>query len=401
MLERIPRWALHLGAVALAMAVLLFHAIAGSPYDFCTYYTAGRAADTSDTAAAFDFDEINELHSEIHPGEGRVGTFLYSPIFLVPAKHLSRLDFGSAQTANQILTLVSLAALLFLLLERTESLWLRAFLCFVFVVSDPVTNQFIYQNWSAHLALFVGAALYFTREKRDLPAALFWALAIHLKAFIVLFLVPLVFVGRRRLAAATVIAGLLLVAVSLPLVGFDAYSTYLDAMREQSGGWVTYFFNQVSVQSTIARYEFPVSMWPSATVAPSLALLDWIFWLALPIFGWLVYRLRHDESRALAVTVPFLLLFVPKIWDHTQILFFALFLTGALVRRTKVIFLAYLLLSFAYFPLVQHLLTEALRGEGSAGIVHATLLYYPLLNLLAAAAILSPEEGSPAAGTKD
>ncbi len=397
MLDRTPRWALHLGAVALVVVVLLFHAIAGSPYDFCTYYTAGRTAAAGESPAAYDFDRINDRHREIHPQEGRVGTFVYSPIYLVPARLLGNLEFSTAQIANQLLTLIALGALLFLLLERTESPWLKALLCLAFAVSDPVTNQFIYQNWSAHLALFVGLALYLTAKKRDLPAALFWALAIHLKAYIALFLVPLLLIGRRRLAGAVVVAGLLLAVLSLPFVGLEIYGTYLDAMREQSEGWVTYFFNQVSVQSTVARYEFPPSKWPSATEAPSLALLDWIFWLALPVYLFLVYRLRHDEPRALAITIPFLLLFIPKIWDHTQILFFALFLTGALMRRTKAILLAYLLLSFAYFPLVQHLLTEAISGEGSAGIVHLTLLYYPVLSLLAAAAILSPEEEQPEA----
>jgi hypothetical protein len=257
-------------------------------------------------------------------------------------------------------------------------------------VSDPVTNQFIYQNWSAHLGLFVALALFFTVRGKNLAAALFWALAIHLKAYISLFLIALFIVGRRRLAVTILVAGLLLMAVGLPWTGIESYATYIDAMREQSAGWITYFHNQVSLPATIARYEFPPSKWPSSMVAPSLAAVEWLFWLSLPLWGWLVWRLRDDLARALALTVPYLLLFVPKIWDHTQILFFALFLTGVLARRTTTTLLAYLLLSFAYFTLVQHLLGEAIKGTISTATLHATLLYYPVLNVLALAAVLAP-----------
>ena len=396
MLERRPQWALHLGATALAMLVLLFQAPTGPPYDFCTYYTAGHVTLDNNAGAAFDFDSINQAHRENHPVESRIGTFVYSPLFLIPAALFSRLGFETAQVANQLLMLLSLSVLLFLLLQRTEGFWLKGLLCLVFVVSDPVTNQFIYQNWSVHLALFVGLAIHFTLDGRRLPAALSWALAIHLKAYVGLFLVPLLFLGKRRLVVTILAVGLALIVLSLPWVGADSYSAYVEGMREQAQGWVTYFFNQVSVQSTIARYEFPPSHWPASITPPTLPFLDFIFWLALPIFGLLSFRLRRDESRALAITVPFLLLFFPKIWDHTQILFFTLFLTDGFVRRTKAVLLVYLLLSWPYFALVQHLLVEALRGVGSAGIIHALLLYYPVLNLLTVAAILAPPEKTDA-----
>ena len=393
MLDNYPRWALHLAATVLTMGCLMVFASIGPPYDFCTYYTAGHLAAEGEPASTYDFDDINARHTELHAAEGkRVGPFFYSPLFLKPATSLSRLSFESARFVNQLLILLSLGGILFMLLERTESLWIKSLLCVAFVVTDPVTNQFIYQNWSAHMGLFVALALFFMARKRDLSAALFWALAIHLKAYIGLFLLPILLAGRRRLAVATVIAGLLLALVSLPWVGVGSYATYVQTMLDQTGDAMSYFFNQVSIQSTIARYEFPPGRWPASNEPSSLPFLEWILWLALPLYALLVYRLRRDEWRALAITIPFLLLFVPKIWDHSQILFFALLLTGVLARRTKAILLAYLLLSFAYFPLVQHVLLEAIRGTGSTATAHGLLLYYPILNLLAAAAILSPQE---------
>jgi hypothetical protein len=393
MLERISRRGLHLAAALAAAGCLLAFASVGPPYDFCTYYTAGHLAIEGDLEAPYDFAAINARHRELHPGEGvRIGSFLYSPVFLHLAGLLSALPFSAAIVVNQLLILLSLGGIVFLVLESTESLWLRALFWLVFVLSDPVTNQFIYQNWSAHLALFVALALFCTFRDRGLPSALFWALAVHLKAYVGLFLLPLLLCGRRRLVAGILVAGIALIVVGLPWTGLDSYLTYFDAMGEQSSGWITYFFNQVSVQSTLARYEFPPAEWQIASAAPQIPFLDWIFWISLPLYGIAVYRLRDDEPRALALTIPYLLLFVPKIWDHTEILFYGVFVAGALVSRTKAILLGYLLLSFAYFPLVQHLLSEAIRGSGPAAIVHAVLLYYPVLNLLTLLAIVGPQE---------
>lgn len=398
MLERVPRWGLHLAAAVVATGFLIVLATAGPPADFCTYYTAGQLALEGDFASAYDFEAINARHRELHPGEGlRIGSFLYSPLFVQAAAYFGALPFETAVFVNQLLILISLGGVLFLLLESTRSSWLRALMWVVFVLSDPVSNQFIYQNWSALLGLFVALGLFFTVRGKNLPAALFWALAIHLKAYISLFLIALFLVGRRRLAVTILVAGLLLIAVGLPWTGIESYVSYVDAMREQSAGGITYFHNQVSLPSTIARYEFPPSKWPSSMVAPSLAAVEWLFWLSLPLWGWLVWRLRDDPVRALALTLPYILLFVPKIWDHTQILFFGLFLTGVLARRTTAMLLAYLLLSFAYFALVQHLLGEAIKGTVSTATLHATLLYYPVLNVLALAAILAPpsHKGDP------
>jgi hypothetical protein len=393
MLDRFPRWSLHLAATLFTLACLLVFARIGPPYDDCTYVTAGHLTVEGDASASYDQQAINARHRELHPEEGkRIGPFFYSPIFLRAAAPMAGMSFESARLLNQLLILLSIGGILFLLLQRTESGWLKALICLIFVVSNPVTTQFLYQNWSAHLGLFVALALYFMVEKKNLPAAIAWALAIHLKAYIALFLVPLLFAGRRRLAAAIVVTGLVLVVVSLPWVGIDSYTAYAEAMRDEAGDTITYFFNQVSVQSTLARYEYPPGKWPSSNTESSFGILGWIVWLSLAIWLALLYRLRHDEWRALAITIPYLLLFIPKIWDHSQILFFGLLLVGVLARRTKAILLAYLLLSFPYFSLVQHTLLEAIKGTGSVGTAHAVLLYYPVLNLLAAAAILSPPE---------
>ncbi len=98
------------------------------------------------------------------------------------------------------------------------------------------------------------------------------------------------------------------------------------------------------------------------------------------------------RDAALALTIPYLLLFLPKMWDHGELLFLALFALAALPRRVEAFAAVYLILSLTYFPLVQHLLGQALQGEVAPIQVHALLLFYPLLNLLAAVAILQSDE---------
>jgi hypothetical protein len=384
------------------MVILIFRATAGPPYDFCTYYTAGLVAQETGSEDVYDLGHLNRRHKELHPDTGlRIGGFYYSPIYLAPATLLSRLDFDSSRMANQFLTLLALGGLLFLLLERTPSLTLRVLLCLCFVVADPVSNQFIYQNWSAFLALFVALAMTLTLRGALWPAALFWALAMHLKVYTALFLLPLLFIGRRKLTATALAAALALAVLSLPWVGLGAYGGYLAEMKQEAGGGVTYFFNQISLQGTIGRYFFSPPDWVTSNKPLESPLLQYLFWLSLPFFAAALYYLRKDQARALALTVPYLLLFIPKIWDHTEILFFTLFSLAALPRRFALLSTVYLCVSWSYFPLVQHLLLEVLQGQRGPGVVHALLLFYPFLNLLAAAVILAPPQGSaPTAQTE-
>ncbi len=398
-------------AVLAALAIVVLTAPVAAPYDFCTYYSAGLLANEEGPAAAFDLDRLNQRHTELHPDSGRrIGSFYYSPLFLVPASLLARLDFEAAQMLNQLVILLALGGIFYCALEPPRPKWLLALLFFGLVAGDPVRIQFLYQNWTAPLVLLVILALRQTLRGRHRSAVLFWALAFHLKLYIGLFLVPLWLIengGKRRLALSAIAVFILLLALPLPWTGVAGPSAFLGGLAQEAGGGITVFYNQISVPAALARLaRSPVDWVTSNRPVDSLALKA-LIWLSLGGFIFCVWKVREQLNgarRALALTVPYLLLFLPKMWDHGELLFLALFAVAALPRRLEAFAAVYLILSVTYFPLVQHLLEQTLRAEIAPFQVQALLLFYPLLNLLAAVAILqqgpapapAPDEKVPA-----
>ncbi len=391
-------------AVVAALVILALTTPSIFPYDFCTYYSAGSLANDTGPAAAFDLTRLNERHSQIHPATGRrVGSFYYSPLFLAPAALLARLDFESAQRINQLLILLALGGLFYLVLEPRRPKWLLVMLILVFVAGDPVRIQFVYQNWTAFLVLLVALALRQTARGADRSAALIWALAFHLKLYTGLFLVPLFLLGKRRLAVSALLVFILLLALPLPWTGLAAPAAYFGSLAEEAGGGLTVFYNQISVPAALARLSRTPADWVTSNRPVESLALRGLVWLSFPAFVFALWKLRTRADggvRALALTIPYLLLFLPKMWDHGQLLFLALFVLAALPRRVEVFAAGYLILSLSYFPLVQHLLDQALNGEVAPLQVQVLLLFYPLLNLLAAVAILQGEDDSRASPEK-
>ncbi|MCP4203695.1 MAG: DUF2029 domain-containing protein [bacterium] len=388
-------------AVVAALAIVVLTAQVALPYDFCTYYTAGLLANEEGAAAAFDLERLNQRHAELHPDSGRrVGSFYYSPLFLIPASLLARLDFAAAQMLNQLIILLALGGILYCALEPLRPRWLLALLFLAFVTGDPIRIQFLYQNWTALLVLLIALALRQTVRGHQRTAVLFWALAFHLKLYAGLFLVPLWFIdngGKRRLALGAIAVFVLLLALPLPWTGFEGPTAFIGGLAEEAGGGITVFYNQISVPAALGRLaRSPVDWVTSNRTVDSLALKA-LVWLSLAGFVLAVWKLRERPSggrRALALTIPYLLLFLPKMWDHGELLFLALFALAALPRRVEAFAAVYLVLSFTYFPLVQHLMERALTEEIGAAQVQILLLFYPLLNLLAAVALVQQKATS-------
>lgn len=433
-------------AVIAALAIVAFTAYGVGPRDFCTYYTAGLVANEDGAAAAFDLDRLNRRHTELHPDSGRrVGSFYYSPLFLAPASLLARLDFEAAEVVNQVLILLALGGILYFVLEAPRPKWLLALLFLAFVLGDPVRIQFLYQNWTAVFVLLIVLALRNILRGSYASAVLFWAFAMHLKLYAGLFLVPLWFMrhspsqsagtgagryddppsqsagteagryndpapggesggpgGARRVVLGVLAVFLLLLALPIPWTGLDAPAAYLGSLADEAGGGLTVFYNQISIPATLARFARTPLDWVTSNRLVESLPLQALVWAALAGFLVAVWKLgklpAEDKgpTRALALCVPFLLLFVPKMWDHGELLFFALFAVSALSRRLEAFAAAFFVLTFAYFPLVQHLLEQTLRGEVAPIQLQALLFAYPLLNLLAAATLL---QGDPADST--
>lgn len=381
-------------AVALVGLALIATQRSEKYYDFTTYHLAGLLLTEGAPERAFDTRAINERFQELLPSPGRrVGAFMYSPLYLLPASWTTRVSYDTAVVVNQALTLAAILAVLFLALGRRREPWLAVAVCVAFAVAQPVRAQFVYQNWGVYLVALVAFAWQLTRRGRDWPAALCWALAIHLKLFVGLFLLPLAFAGRWRAAAKSLGATLALAVAALPFVGLGSYLAYGRFLARAAAEGVTPYYNKISLQAGFGRFLTPPAEWLHPTAAVRHPLVLALFWIGLPCFVALVYRHRRELDRTIALTIPFVLLFFPQVWEHTELLVVLLLLTPALPRRGAWLLAAALAASAAYVPAVANMMREALAGRGAVASLRLALLFYPALNLLMAALLLGREDG--------
>lgn len=365
-------------------------------YDFCTYYTAGLLLIEGEAERAFDEGELRTRHAELH-FERNNGAFLYSPLYLFPSALFALLPFRVAEMANHSIALLAIGLLLFLLLERSRSLLLEGALCLAFLLAHVVWCQFDYQNWSFLLALLVAAAWYLTRRGSGWAAGLLWAAAAHLKIYAGLFLAPLAVGGRRRLVALSVGIGLLLALVTLPFVGLASWRAFLGTLIEYAGGGVTPFHHKLSLQASIARYLSEPATWSVEGAGVRHPLVTWLLPLSLPLFLGLLWRRREDWEWGVAATIPYLLLFNPRTWDHSEILL--LVVLPALPVRMALFLCALLAASWFYADVVWWRFVGIVRDGDSPALTRLVLLFYPLLNVLALASLmLQPREGSAGRG---
>lgn len=388
-----------------ALAAVVLHARAPrlACRDFCTYYSAGRLVLEGRAAAAFDREALAAVHRGTHPEPRGVGPWLYSPLWLPPAALIASLPYAEAERATRTVAAVGLGlGLAFVLLRisaRARSLGLELAVAAAFVISHPAWIQLAFLNLSWLLFALVAAAWWASAAGRVGASALAWALAVHLKPFVGLALVALWAARQRRLVARAALLAALLAALALPAVGAASYGRYLGFLGQTRIAGVTPYYNKLSLQATVARFQSEPREWvaPRAPVAtPAVRLL---FWCALPFWAWGVARLRRRPDAALAFTLPFLLLAVPQVWDHTEILLFAAL--PALSRRYALALAGLLAASVFYNGLQQPLLMEVLRREKPPFALQSLLLYFPALNLLALGAALESRPSADGTGGAD
>jgi hypothetical protein len=367
-------------------------------FDFCTYYAAGSLVAEGRAPAAYDATELRRRHQELHPGPRGVGPFFYSPVWLPVAASFAALPIAAADRANRWLGVGCLAAGLGFLLSRVAGGWAQLGLTAVFVLAHPVWAQLVYGNWSFLLFALLAAAWTLEARGRSGAAAVAWAFAVHLKLYAGFGLLALAVTGRRRLAARALIAGLALGVAVLPLVGTESYRRYFGGIPAASAAGLTPFYNQVSLQATAARFASEPRAWIAPRGPVELPGLRWLFLAGLPLLALGLARLRRASDAALAFALAWTLLFVPQIWDHTEILL--LLVLPALTRRHALAVGALLAASVVYQPFLQPLLLETLRGESPPAALRALLLFFPSLNLLAlAAALAAPPPSAEASAT--
>jgi hypothetical protein len=365
--------------------------------DLCSYYAAGLLARDGPAEAAYDPAVLEARHLAVHDLGQRAGPFLYSPLWLLPARGLAELPLPRAQVAQRWVGAVALGAGLFAVLLAIDVLAIRLAVAAAFALSHTAWVQLIYGNWSFLLfALLAGAA--FALRPAAGPAArrlgaLAAALALHLKAFVLFALAPAAW-GRRRLAAGAALVALLLAAAALPPTGFAPWARYGSFLAGRGAAGVTPYYSKSSLAANLARLESAPREWVLSPRPVESIPVRAAFWLGLPLLAWGAVRLREQPPQAFAFGVAWMLLFVPQIWEHTEIVLFAAI--PALARRHQLVLAAALAATFFYNGAQQSLLMKALRGEGGTLPVTLLLWLYPAIHFLVLLAALETAEKAAA-----
>jgi len=380
-----------------AGALLLVRSPNPACVDFCTYYAAGRLAASGQAARAYDGAALAAAHDGVHEGTRRIGGYLYSPLFLPVAGAFARLPFAAAEALHRLGGALLLGAGLALVLLRVGEPRLEAALALSFLLSQTAWSQLVFQNWGIGLFAALAAALAAGRRNRTVAASLAWAVGGHLKVFVALVAAPLVATRWRRQLIGAALAALALALAALPWVGLDAWRAWVATLGAFSTRGVTPFYNKVSLAAGLARFVVDPRAW-LAPREPAAELLTHVLpFVGLAILAAAAARLRRDPERLIAASLAAVLLVVPQVWDHTEILLFVAL--PALPRRAVWTFAALFALSAGYAPLVGRALELVLHGALPASPVALLLLFYPLLNLaLLAVALAAGPRPETAAG---
>ncbi len=347
--------------------------------DLCTYYAAGRVVAAGAPAGAYDRVALTAAHVGTHAGTKRIGGFLYSPLYLPAAGLLAHFPYPAAEALHRVAGALLLGCGLALVLLRLGDPLLELALALAFLLSHTAWTQLIFQNWGIGLFAALAAALAAGRTGRGAAAALSWALAGHLKIFVVLMAAPLVATRWWRRILLAALAALALALLSLPWVGLASWRAWIDSIGSLSARGVTPYYNKVSLAAGLARFAVDPRAWLAPREPAAELLTRALLVLGVAVLVAVTARLRRDPERLLAASIATVLLFVPQIWDHTEILLFVAL--PALPRRALWCLVGCLALTVGYAPLVARGLAGALGGSAAPVAVAALLMLYPLLNL--------------------
>lgn len=362
------RWAGPLGA-GLALTGLFVLAAAfsiwigrspGWAYDFYAYYDAALRLVATGTPY-----QAETLAGPFRPGP--YGLYLYAPplaILFVPLTWLGEQAGVLAWLALRVGVLVLICALM------PISRPLRMATFGIATLSAPVLFDLNLGNVSLIVTLF-GVLIW---RWLDRPAAgVVLALALALRPTTGIIAVWWLLRARWQPVVATVIAGLVLVAATLPFVGIARWLEYLTVLRNVSD--VTGVHRNVDLGSAV------LMLGGSPQVAQGAILLGYAYAL-----GAILLSLRCDREKSYVVTLCASLVLAPLLWDH--------YLTHLLVPAAFVAsrgpWWALLLPLVAWIPVA--LLPGILGSQGAA---------HGFLSLVALGGVvlpfLAPDKGEPAA----
>ncbi len=386
-----------LGLAAAVAAGAWLRAPARSHSDFCSYYSAGRLTLAGSATDAYDPAALEATHRAIHDVGRRAGPFLYSPLLLLPSAAFAALPLPAAEAANRALGAVALGGGLLAVLLALGRWPERLATALAFGLAHATAAQLAYENWTFLLFALLAASALAARRDRPVWAGLAAAAAIHLKAFTVFALAPLVAGRRRRVVVWAALLGALLVVASVLVVGAGPWARFAELLGGAGGAGVTPYYNKCSLAANLARWSTGPREWVAARGPVGSWPVRSAFFVGLPLLAWGSWRLRRRPEPALAFGIAWTLLFVPQIWEHTEILLFATL--PALAPRWRWPVIALLAATCFYGGIQQELLRAVLAGARPPASLAALLLLYPSLNLLVLGAALTGEGRDPSRGS--
>ncbi|MBA2570339.1 MAG: DUF2029 domain-containing protein [Chloroflexi bacterium] len=283
-------WLAALGAVFLVASMAVLVGSPGWGYDFEAYYVAALRLARGDGVY-----QPWTLAEAFRPGP--YGLYLYAPPLAIAFLPLTALSLSTA-TALWVAVRIVLLGVACALMPVSRPIRLATFAAAAF--SSAVLSDLHLGNVSvvvACLSVFVWRWL-------DRPQGSA-ALALCLSVRPTMGLVCVSWLLRRRLRPViwTAIAGVALVAITLPFVGLQGYRDYLTVLSHVSE--VTGVANNLDLGSTVLRMG-------GAPIAATVALF---LGYAVGI-GAMLLSLRRDRELNYVVTLGASLLLAPLLWDH-------------------------------------------------------------------------------------
>lgn len=287
----------HVLAVGLAFVGLAFLIVAliivvdakGFGYDFEAYFLAAIRLARGELYVSW------MLEGSYSPG--MYGYYMYGPPLAVGVLPLTALSLQSATVLWFVLK-VALLGIACAVMPVRPTIRLLTFAVGAF--SQPMLADLALGN----VSILVVVALAFVWRGLDRPmGSIAAAVAISVRPTLGVLLIWWAVRRRWRALLFAVLAGIALVMLTLPVVGFQAYLDWLTVLRNVSQ--VTGVTNNLDLASTVLRLN----------VDPIVATAALYAGYAIAI-GAMIRSLRHDRDLSFMVTISATLLLAPLLWDH-------------------------------------------------------------------------------------
>lgn len=278
------------GSLWLILGLVAFPGGEGWGYDYRAY--AEAAARLGETGSLY---QAETLDGPYRPGP--YGLYLYAPPLGIAVAPLTMLGLDDAVLAWFFIHIVAMALACVLMPVRTG---IRLATFGVAALSFAVTRDLVLGNVSVVLLLPLAAAWRWLDQPLGSIAQ---AIAMSVRPMLGVLLVWQLLRRRWRAVAWTVGAGVVLIALTLPVVGLDGYREYLTMLGNLSG-----------VSGVEFNYDISSTLlgWGATEALATFALLaGYVIAIAA-----ILISLRRDREVGFMVTVMASLLLSPLLWDH-------------------------------------------------------------------------------------